>query len=60
LDNLGECVVLLDIEVSTAETEVCDCKKKKNNFFIKRAIITKKKEVISTNQLKKFTVSALW
>jgi len=41
LNNLGECVMLADIEVSSAKTEVCDCKKKKNGIT-KPAIITKK------------------
>ena len=43
--------MLVDIEIGSAKTEVCDCKKREQFGITKPAIIMKKKEVISINQL---------
>ena len=51
MDNLGECVVLADIEVSSAKTWGVWLYKKKEEFGISKPAIIKKNEVISINQL---------
>lgn len=51
MDNLVEYVVLADIEVSSAQTEVYDCKRKEQ-FGITKPAVIKKNKMIPINQLK--------